>query len=64
MVLKYANMVGPRGDHCVMIDFVKKLEISPLKHEILSADSQRMHLYINRCSRTDPLPIESLYEQS
>ncbi len=47
LILRYANIIGPRSSHGVIIDFIKKLKRNPLKLEILGDGSQRKsYLYI------------------
>lgn len=48
LILRYANIIGPRSNHGVIIDFIKKLRINPGKLEILGDGSQRKsYLYIS-----------------
>lgn len=41
LILRYANIIGPRSDHGVIIDFINKLKDNPLELEILGDGSQR-----------------------
>ena len=48
LILRYANIIGPRSNHGVIIDFVKKLKNNPRKLEILGDGSQKKsYLYID-----------------
>jgi UDP-glucose 4-epimerase len=47
LILRYANIIGPRSNHGVIIDFLRKLQANPGKLEILGDGSQRKsYLYI------------------
>jgi len=41
LILRYANIIGPRSRHGVIIDFVKKLKNDPRKLEILGDGTQK-----------------------
>ena len=48
LILRYANIVGPRSNHGVIIDFVNKLRKNPNELEILGDGSQKksyLHVY-------------------
>ncbi|RLG84776.1 MAG: UDP-glucose 4-epimerase, partial [Thermoprotei archaeon] len=48
LILRYANIIGPRSSHGVIIDFIKKLKRNPSKLEILGDGTQRksyLHVY-------------------
>lgn len=48
LILRYANIVGPRSKHGVIIDFIKKLERNKRMLEILGDGSQKKsYLYIS-----------------
>jgi len=48
LILRYANIIGPRSNHGVIIDFIKKLKNNPPKLEILGDGSQKKsYLYID-----------------
>jgi UDP-glucose 4-epimerase len=50
IVLRYANIFGPRTSHGVMYDFFCKLKQDPKKLEILGNGKQKKsYLYINDC---------------
>ncbi len=47
LVLRYANIIGPRTSHGVIVDFIQKLSRDPIRLEILGDGSQRKsYLYI------------------
>ena len=47
LILRYANVVGPRMRHGVIIDFIRKLRDDPKRLEILGDGSQRKsYLYV------------------
>ncbi|RLI26909.1 UDP-glucose 4-epimerase [Candidatus Bathyarchaeota archaeon] len=41
LILRYANIVGPRMKHGVIVDFMRKLEVCPERLEILGDGSQK-----------------------
>ncbi|RLG83570.1 MAG: UDP-glucose 4-epimerase [Thermoprotei archaeon] len=48
LILRYANIIGPRSDHGVIVDFIKKLRQNPSQLEILGDGSQKksyLHVY-------------------
>ena len=48
LILRYANIIGPRSNHGVIIDFIKKLNKNSSKLEILGDGTQRksyLHVY-------------------
>ena len=48
LIIRYANIIGPRSNHGVIIDFINKLRNNPLELEILGDGSQRksyLHVY-------------------
>ncbi|MCD6488864.1 MAG: NAD-dependent epimerase/dehydratase family protein [Desulfurococcales archaeon] len=48
LILRYANIVGPRSNHGVIIDFIRKLRRNPRELEILGDGSQKKsYLYIS-----------------
>lgn len=50
VILRLANIVGPRSDHGVIHDFINKLKNNPKKLEILGDGTQtKSYLYINDC---------------
>ena len=55
LILRLANIVGPRAQHGVIYDFIHKLLADPTQLEILGDGSQRKsYLYISDC-------IEAIY---
>jgi UDP-glucose 4-epimerase len=50
VIFRLANVVGPRTDHGVIYDFVKKLEADPSTLEVLGDGSQsKSYLYVDDC---------------
>jgi len=50
LILRFANIVGSRANHGVVIDFVRKLREDPKKLEILGDSSQKKsYLHISDC---------------
>jgi UDP-glucose 4-epimerase len=50
VILRPANMIGPRSTHGVMLDFIRKLEKNPKELEILGDGTQtKSYLYIDDC---------------
>jgi len=48
LILRYANIIGPRSNHGVIIDFINKLKANPRKLEILGDGTQRKsYLHVN-----------------
>ena len=48
LILRYANIIGPRSNHGVIIDFIDKLKRNPKELEILGDGTQRksyLHVY-------------------
>ncbi|RLG60683.1 UDP-glucose 4-epimerase [Candidatus Geothermarchaeota archaeon] len=48
LILRYANIIGPRSNHGVIIDFINKLKSNPHELEILGDGTQRksyLHVY-------------------
>jgi UDP-glucose 4-epimerase len=70
IIIRLANIVGPRATHGVIIDFIKKLKVNYSKLEILGDGTQsKSYLYINDCidaminlceSTQDPAAIYNL----
>jgi len=47
LILRYVNIIGPKSNHGIIIDFVKKLRNNPRKLEILGNGSRKKnYLYI------------------
>ncbi|MEM1780515.1 MAG: GDP-mannose 4,6-dehydratase [Desulfurococcaceae archaeon] len=47
-IARYANIIGPRSTHGVVVDFIRKLRKNPFKLEILGDGAQRKsYLYIS-----------------
>ena len=50
IIIRPANIVGPRSTHGVIIDFIKKLKTNPSELEILGDGTQtKSYLYIDDC---------------
>jgi len=50
LILRLANIVGPRAKHGVIYDFIRKLKQNPNKLEILGDGTQRKsYLYVDDC---------------
>jgi UDP-glucose 4-epimerase len=50
IILRPANMIGPRSTHGVMLDFIRKLKENPKELEILGDGTQtKSYLYIDDC---------------
>ncbi len=50
VILRLANIVGPRSGHGVIYDFISKLRVNPKELEILGDGTQtKSYLYINDC---------------
>jgi len=50
IIVRPANIVGPRATHGVILDFIKKLKTNPSELEILGEGTQtKSYLYINDC---------------
>ena len=60
IILRLANIVGPRSRHGVIYDFVNKLMRNPRELEILGDGSQtKSYLYVEDCVRAMSLAAES-----
>ncbi len=50
LILRYANIIGPRSNHGVIIDFINKLKNNPRKLEILGDGTQKKsYLHVSDC---------------
>jgi UDP-glucose 4-epimerase len=50
VVFRFANVIGNRSDHGVLIDFIKKLKNNPRELEILGDGTQtKSYIYIDDC---------------
>jgi len=50
LILRLANIIGPRSNHGVIVDFIKKLKVDPRKLEILGDGTQeKSYLHIEDC---------------
>jgi UDP-glucose 4-epimerase len=60
-ILRLANIIGPASNHGVIIDFVRKLRLSPHLLEVLGDGKQnKSYLYIDDCIRAILLAYQSL----
>lgn len=51
LILRLANVVGPRASHGVVVDFIKKLRSNPAKLEILGDGTQKKsYLHVSDCA--------------
>jgi UDP-glucose 4-epimerase len=49
-IYRFANVIGPRGTHGVLVDFIKKLKADPTRLEILGNGKQRKsYLTVEDC---------------
>jgi UDP-glucose 4-epimerase len=70
IIIRPANIVGPRSTHGVILDFIKKLKANPSELEILGDGTQiKSYLYIDDCidaiinafeSTEDPVTIYNI----
>jgi UDP-glucose 4-epimerase len=52
LILRMANVVGPRSDHGVVVDFIRKIRADPKRLEILGDGHQtKSYLYVSDCVR-------------
>ncbi len=50
LILRLANIIGPRSNHGVVVDFVKKIKTNPRELEILGDGNQeKSYMYISDC---------------
>jgi UDP-glucose 4-epimerase len=50
LILRLANIVGPRSNHGVVVDFIKKIKTNPIELEILGDGHQeKSYMYISDC---------------
>jgi UDP-glucose 4-epimerase len=50
LILRLANIIGPRSNHGVIVDFIKKIKTNPRELEILGDGSQeKSYMYISDC---------------
>lgn len=63
LILRFANIVGPRVKHGIIYDFVKKLRKNPRDLEILGDGTQiKSYLYINDCVSAILVALNSMHE--
>jgi UDP-glucose 4-epimerase len=64
VIVRPANMIGPRSTHGVMLDFINKLKKNPKELEILGDGTQtKSYLYIDDCISAIMKAYESTQEQ-
>jgi len=64
IIIRLANIVGPRSKHGVIHDFVQKLKTNPKQLEILGDGTQnKSYLYISDCIEAMLLGLEKAKEQ-
>lgn len=62
VIYRLANIIGPRSQHGVLSDFVRKLEENPEELEILGDGSQtKSYLYIDDCVEALITGLETAY---
>ena len=50
LIFRFGNVVGPRGTHGAALDFIKKLEATPTRLEVLGDGSQaKPYLHVSDC---------------
>ncbi len=61
LILRFANVVGPRSEHGVIFDFAGKLQENPRELEILGDGTQtKSYLYVDDCVSAVLVAFESL----
>jgi UDP-glucose 4-epimerase len=61
LILRLANVIGPRSRHGVIYDFIQKLRRNPRELEILGDGTQRKsHLYVTDCVEALLLGLKDL----
>jgi UDP-glucose 4-epimerase len=50
LIYRFGNVVGPRGTHGAALDFIKKLEVTPSRLEVLGDGTQaKPYLHVSDC---------------
>jgi len=50
LILRFANIVGPKSNHGVIVDFIRKIKADPTRLEILGDGNQeKSYMYIEDC---------------
>jgi len=50
LILRLANIIGPKSDHGVIVDFIRKIRVNPKELEILGDGTQKKsYLYLADC---------------
>ena len=64
IIIRLANIIGPRSKHGVIHDFIQKLNKNPTQLEILGDGTQnKSYLYITDCIKAMLLTLEKSTEQ-
>ncbi|MDD1742819.1 MAG: NAD-dependent epimerase/dehydratase family protein [Methanotrichaceae archaeon] len=64
-IFRFANIVGERGTHGVLVDFIRKLRANPNVLEILGSGRQiKSYLEVNDCVEAMVYCVEHSYEQT
>ena len=62
-IFRFANIVGPRGTHGIIIDFINKLQNDPSQLEILGDGKQeKSYLHVSECVASILFAIENSKE--
>jgi len=63
-IFRFANIIGPRGTHGILVDFKKKLEDNPKELEILGDGTQRKsYLNVIECVEVMKFVVDNSKEQ-
>lgn len=63
-IYRFANIVGERGTHGVLVDFIRKLRQNPKELEILGSGKQRKsYLEVKDCVRAMIYAVENSHEE-
>lgn len=62
-IFRFANIVGPRGTHGIIVDFIYKLQNSPSQLEVLGDGKQeKSYLHVSECVASILFAIENSKE--
>jgi UDP-glucose 4-epimerase len=62
-IFRFANIVGPRSTHGIIVDFIRKLRENPTQLEILGDGQQeKSYLYVSECVNSILFAIEKSRE--
>jgi UDP-glucose 4-epimerase len=63
-IFRFANIIGPRGTHGILVDFKNKLKASPNELEILGDGTQKKsYLNVNECVEVMKFVVDHSKEQ-